>query len=269
MNQSLQGKTGGLRLRHHGAGRRDVGGGHGNSWLLGTWSPSIASRKGLFLPRGHLGPGHLLLLHAVSRYPSISGERDSKTARCSEWKLWCWLVHQLGCKGSIGMDADASPWSTHCRQWSSWTSLVLFLRPWTRYLRSNNTSQVGLGQPWKLGLHLKPTLAGHSWKSSGNQPLHLLTPVRCWKKPAVNIKSLLGGVKYVFFWSLEKGGLSDNPNWQSFFAQTSDSANVDFDFRNDVFYWNGQLCGPMLPWEFDLLSTKQWSSACRARAHGD
>ena len=26
MNQSLQGKTGGLRLRHHGAGRRDVGG---------------------------------------------------------------------------------------------------------------------------------------------------------------------------------------------------------------------------------------------------
>lgn len=134
---------------------------------------------------------------------------------------------------------------------------------------SPTRSQVGLGQPWKLGLHLKPTLAGHSWKSSGNQPLHLLTPVRCWKKPAVNIKSLLGGVKYVFFWSLEKGGLSDNPNWQSFFAQTSDSANVDFDFRNDVFYWNGQLCGPMLPWEFDLLSTKQWSSACRARAHGD
>ena len=29
-------------------------------------------------------------------------------------------------------------------------------------------SQVGLGQPWKLGLHLKPTLPGHSWKSSGN-----------------------------------------------------------------------------------------------------
>ena len=26
-----------------------------------------AARKALFLPRGHLGPGHLLLLHAVSR----------------------------------------------------------------------------------------------------------------------------------------------------------------------------------------------------------
>lgn len=26
-----------------------------------------SARKGLFLPRGHLGPGHLLLLHAVSR----------------------------------------------------------------------------------------------------------------------------------------------------------------------------------------------------------